>query len=332
MANVRIVSTEVYHPSLKVTNEELAQHAGESAERLLGLWAHFGRKERYYASTYEENSVYMAIEASKALLAKNNLRGSDLDMIVFSSGTHEYSVPTDAALVHQALEGKDTCIIYDSNANCVGMVVAADQAARSMTTNPQVKYALLVGSEQLSRFYKDKNLSTKGISGDAACAVLLERVEDGEHGLIDSAYYTNTQTAKDMLFPAKGMTQMYGDHMTLEEKMIDLKPEYNFKLAFPTAVTNIEMLLQRHGYEKSDVKHYYISQIRQSLLKDTADALGEDVDKFPYTGDLYGYTGTSSPFIALHHAIEAGTLVQGDLFFIWSTGAGITSCATMWRL
>lgn len=332
MANVRIVNTEVYHPSYQVTNEELAKLAGDAADKLIGIWEYFGRKNRYYASNYEESTVYMAIEAAKALLSKNNLQGSDLDMIVFSSGTHDFSAPTDAALVHQAVEGKESCIVYDSNANCVGMVVAADQAARSMKSNPKVKYALIVGSEQLARFYKEDDLASKGLCGDAACAVLLERVEDAEGGFIDSAYYTNSQKAEDMLFPAKGMTQMYGDHMTLEEKKIYLHPEYNVNVAFPTAVTNIEMLLQEHGYVKNDVKHYILSQLNLSVIKDIASNLGEDPDKFPYIGDIYGYTGTSSPFIALHHAMKDGTIERGDLFFMWSVGAGITSCATLWRL
>ncbi|WP_342481774.1 ketoacyl-ACP synthase III [Paenibacillus sp. FSL L8-0340] len=332
MANVKIISTEVYHPAYKISNEELALQAGASADKLIGIWEFFGRKDRYYAADYEESTLYMAIEASKRLLKNCGLSGSDLDMIVFSSGTHDFSAPTDAAFVHQALEGKDSCIIYDSNANCVGMVVAADQAARSMISTPRVRYALIVGSEQIARFYKEGDLASKGLCGDAACAVLLERVEDTDSGLIDSAYYTNTQKAEDMQFPAGGMTQMYGEHLSLEEKKIYLHPEYNVNVAFPTAVSNIEQLLQEHGYTKSDVKHYILSQLNLSVIKDIAGKLDEELVKFPYIGDIYGYTGTSSPFITLHHAIKDGTLVPGDLFFMWSVGAGITSCATLWRL
>lgn len=332
MVNVRIAGTEVYHPPLKVSNEELAEQAGEAAGKLIGIWEHFGRKDRYYADTYEESTLYMAIEASRALLKSKGLSGEDLDMIVFSSGTHDFSAPTDAALLHQAIEGKSSCIVYDSNANCVGMVIAADQAARSMMTNPRVKYALVVGSEQIARFYKEKDLASKGLCGDAACAVLLERVEEGYSGLIDSAYYTNSQKAEDMLFPAGGMTQMYGDHLPLEEKKIYLHPEYNVNVAFPTAVTNIEKLLQEHGFMKSEVKHYILSQLNLTVIKQIAGDLQEDFAKFPYIGDIYGYTGTSSPFITLHHAMKDGTIMPGDLFFLWSVGAGITSCATLWRL
>lgn len=332
MANVRIVSTEVYHPAYKISNEELAVQAGEAAGKLIGIWEYFGRKDRYYAQGYEENTLFMGIKAAEALLEKNGLTGEDLDMIVFSSGTHDFSAPTDAALVHQALKGKETCIVYDSNANCVGMVVAADQAARSIITNPKVKYALIVGSEQIARFYKEGDLASKGLCGDAACAVLLERVEETDSGLIDSAYYTNTQKAEDMLFPSGGMTQIFGDHMTFEEKKIYLHPEYNVNVAFPTAVTNIEMLLQEHGLQKSDITHYILSQLNLSVIKEIAGNLQEDIAKFPYIGDIYGYTGTSSPFITLHHALQDGTLVPGDLFVLWSVGAGITSCATLWKL
>ncbi|WP_151733889.1 ketoacyl-ACP synthase III ['Paenibacillus yunnanensis' Narsing Rao et al. 2020] len=332
MANVKIIGTEVYHPALAVSNEELAELAGENAGKLIGIWEFFGRKNRYYANDYEESTLYMAIQAAKALLAGCGLQGSDLDMIVFSSGTHDFSAPTDAALLHQAIEGKDSCIVYDSNANCVGMVVAADQAARSMMTNPRVKYTLVVGSEQIARFYKESDLASKGLCGDAACAVLLERVEEEGTGFIDSLYYTNTQKAEDMLYPAGGMTRMFDTDIPMEDKRIYLHPEYNVNVAFPTAVSNIEQLLQEQGLVKQDVKHYILSQLNLSVIKDIAAQLGEDMTKFPYIGDIYGYTGTSSPFITLHHAMKDGTLVPGDRFFLWSVGAGITSCATLWRL
>ncbi|AIQ46917.1 hypothetical protein R70723_14290 [Paenibacillus sp. FSL R7-0273] len=332
MVNVRIAGTEVYHPPFKVSNEQLAEQAGEAADKLIGIWEYFGRKDRYYAATNEENTLYMAIEASKALLRSSGLRPEDLDMIVVSSGTHEYSAPTDAALLHQAIGGKHSCIVYDSNANCVGMVVAADQAARAMMTNPRVRYALVVGSEQIARFYKEGDLASKGLCGDAACAVLLERVEDGESGLIDSVYYTNTHKAEDMLFPSGGLARMFDDSLSLEEKKIYLHPEYNVNVAFPTAVTGMEKLLEEQGYAKSEVKHYILSQLNLTVIREIAGILGEDTAKFPYIGDIYGYTGTSSPFIALHHARKNGTIVPGDLFFLWSVGAGITSCATLWRL
>lgn len=332
MARVKIVSTEVYHPSYKVSNEEMAAVAGDAAEKLTGIWEYFGRKDRYYATTYEENTLHMGIEAAKALLKKNGLEGADLDMIVFSSGTHEFSAPTDAALVHQAIGGKDACIVYDSNANCVGMVVAADQAARAMMTNPRVKYALVVGSEQIARYYGERDYASKGLCGDAACAVLLERTEEEGSGFIDSAYYTNSQRAEDMLFPAKGLAQMYNEGLEADDKKIYLHPEYNVNVAFPTAVSNIELLLQEHGYTKDDASVYILSQLNLSVIKEIAGNLGEDLAKFPYIGDKYGYTGTTSPFIALHHALEDGMVKRGDLFFLWSVGAGITSCATMWRL
>ncbi|MFP4975798.1 ketoacyl-ACP synthase III [Paenibacillus sp. CN-4] len=332
MAYIRIAGTEVYHPSTAVSNEEMAAAAGDAAEKLIGIWEFFGRKSRYYASGNEETTLYMAIQASKKLLAAQGLSGGDLDMIIFSSGTHEFSAPSDAALVHQALEGKNNCVVYDSNANCVGMVVAADQAARAMSTNPKMKYALLVGSEQIARYYMEKDLASKGLCGDAACAVLLERVEDEGEGFIDSAFYTNSLRAEDMLFPAVGMTRMFDDTLSDEEKKIYLHPEYNVNVAFPTAVTNIELLLKEHGLNKTDIKGYILSQLNLSIIRDIAGNLGEDLSKFPYIGDIYGYTGTTSPFIALHHAMKDGQLTRGDLFFTWSVGAGITSCAALWRL
>jgi 3-oxoacyl-[acyl-carrier-protein] synthase-3 len=39
-------------------------------------------------------------------------------------------------------------------------------------------------------------------------------------------------------------------------------------------------------------------------------------------GDEFGYTSTSSPFIALHRAITSGKIQRGDKVLFWTVGAG----------
>ena len=36
----------------------------------------------------------------------------------------------------------------------------------------------------------------------------------------------------------------------------------------------------------------------------------------------YGYTSTSSPFIALHRAVTTGQIQRGDKVLFWTVGAG----------
>lgn len=332
MARVKIRCTAVYHPPYTVNNETLAAPLGEAAGKVLGIWEHFGRRDRYYATGNDETTLAFGVEAAKRVLAKSGLHGEDLDLIVFSSGTHEYQVPSDASHVHKAVDGKNGCAVYDSNANCVGMVVAAEQAARCLQSNPKMKYALVVGSEQIARFYKERDYASYGLCGDAACAVLLERADEEGAGFLDSAFFTDTREVENMLFPSVGITQLFREDIPLEDKKIYLHPEYNVNAAFPAAVKLIQTLMAENGLSKEDISAYILSQLNYSVIRTIAGDLEEDLAKFPYIGDVYGYTGTSSPFIALHHAMEDGRVREGDLLFLWSVGSGITSCATLWRI
>jgi len=290
----------------------------------MGVWKSLGRDKRYLG-TAEENTLTFAVEAAKQVLRDSGINGNEIDVIVVSSGTHEYSIPTDAAFVHKAIGGKSNCAVYDQNANCVGMIVAYDHLSRSILHNRRVKYALLIGSEQLGGFYNEEDLIHEGLSGDAACAVLLERTEEDGYGLIDSAYFTSSDGVEGLLLPDNGFKRSVGNKVHVSDS-------YNVDIAFPEAISIINTILSDNNYSKADVSHYLVSQLFTTKMDYLVEALEEDRSKFTYVGDKYAYTGTTSPFLALYHAVQDGKLRKGDLFVMWSVGAGITSCGLIARL
>ncbi|MEQ6000865.1 hypothetical protein U2I83_15335 [Bacillus amyloliquefaciens] len=94
-----------------------------------------GKKDRYITED-GETTLSMAIEASKAALAKANLSGEDIDLLVFSSGTPEYLFPPNSLIVHNEIHGKREAVVYDANSACVGMVVSLDQVSKALLGNP----------------------------------------------------------------------------------------------------------------------------------------------------------------------------------------------------
>ena len=327
MSNVKIKKISVYHPEKSYSNQDMVEGI-ENGHKLIGAWDGVGKEHRYKAADHE-NTLTMAIEAAKKVLAKSGIMGSDVDMIVVSSGTHEYQLPTDAALVHQAIEGKNKCIIYDQNTNCVGMVVAYDQVCRTMINNQKIKYALLIGSETLGHYYRDSDYIYEGVAGDAACAVILERVEDSNVGFIDSEYFTDTSNALELKFPAEGLKK--GVRSNGDNKVF-VKPDYGVEVAYPEVKSLISSLLLDHALKGDDISGYFLSQLNINVIENIAKDLCEDMKKFKYIGDQYGYTGTSSPFIALQHAIEDGEVTSGDHVVMWSVGAGVTSAAVLLKI
>lgn len=328
--NTCIREVAFYHPENKVGNEYFVNHFKKQGKDITGLLAVTGRQSRYLSTDSSENSLTMGIHAASKALQQSGLAAEDLDMIVFSSGTPEYVQPTNALKVHHALGGKNSTIVYDMNSNCVGMVVALEQVSRSMLSNPSVKYAMIIGSEQMNRYSRKNEEVPYANFGDGSSAIILERIESTDRGFIDSSYFTDSSMHDTIVLPATGFSNMYREDLDEHDKRIEWLP-FNTDDAFLSAKNAIERLLKENGLSKSDVKQYFLSQFAKKNIDIICDQLHENISKFKFIGDEFGYTGTSSPFIALAKSIEEGDIERGDVVIFWSVGAGITSCNVLFR-
>lgn len=333
-ANVLIKEIATYHPENKVSNEFFLEHFSKQGKNKEDL-RHFiedimGRKTRNLSKDPNETPLTMAIEAVKRVLEKASLKGSDVDMIVFSSGTPEYVQPSNAIKIHQAIDGKSSAIVYDMNACCVGMVISLDQVSRFLISNPYVKYALIVGAEQMNRYANPTDEVTYTNFADAACAVLIERVENTDSGIIDSCYYTDSSLHDNIVFPGCGYSKLLSDDVSEEEKKVRWVP-FDGTCPVEHATKSINNILVRNGVDKSEISQYLLSQFAKINIDLIRENLNEEESKFIYVGDEYGYTGTSSPFIALERSIEENRVKRGDNVVFWSVGSGWTICTVLFK-
>ena len=61
------------------------------------------------------------------------------------------------------------------------------------------------------------------------------------------------------------------------------------------------------------------------------EMLGIGEEKSLFIGQEYGYTGTSSPLIALYESIERGIVKRGDYVMFWTIGAGSQNIALLFK-
>lgn len=328
--SIAIKSVGVYHPSNKVSNEKFIKHYKSKGKDIIPMLNTFGRDYRYLSNDVNENTVTMAAQACQEALKKSKLSAEDIDLLIFSSGTPEYLAPSNAIKVHELIGGKSSAIAYDMNSNCVGMLIAVEQASRYMQANPNVKYTLVVGSEQMNRFSQEDDEYTKANFGDAACAVILTKTDSTTSGFQDAAFFMNSSRSSVMLFPKCGLSNIYDPAISAEDKKI-LWTGGTANNGFVLAKALIEQVLEKNKIDKNSVKKFFISQVCRENMDILANSLSVDRDCFEYVGDEYGYTGTSSPFVALNHAIETNTIHRGDYIIFWSVGTGYISCALLWK-
>ncbi|WP_422659472.1 3-oxoacyl-[acyl-carrier-protein] synthase III C-terminal domain-containing protein [Paenibacillus sp. EC2-1] len=327
MQRIRLKSIDIYHPEHSVDNEFYIAHYKEKGRDITGFLQHMGREKRYVIDNDEENSLTMGIEAARRVLEKAGLTGEDLDMIVFSTQVPETTYPSNAMFVHAAIQGKTDAIVMDSNANCAGMTVAVDQASRYMSQNSDCKRALVIGSDYNTLLCSPEDEITYANYGDAACAVILEQSEE-DQGLIDCQYSTLSILPDKIMYPEQGLAKMVRGEA--QGKSIKWLP-FDGHLAMPPTFVLLDKLLSRNSLTANDVKAYCLSQFAMGNIVKIQEHLELDDSQIVYVGDRFGYTGTSSPFIALYEGIESGRIQRGDIVCFWTIGCGFQLVAMLWK-
>lgn len=314
---VKMKNMAVYHPENIITNDYFIEHYNKLGRDISGFLKFMGKEKRFIIQDRNETSLTMAIEASRRVLADSNMTLEDIDMIFFTTQVPEYSIPTNAMMIHDALKGKSNTKVMDLNASCAGMTIAIEQASMYMKANPRMKNVLVVGSEHLSVLANPEEEISYAMFGDAACAVILEQSD--EVGFIDAEYHTFSANTDKILYPVTGMTNVLQGRGS--GRYLRFLP---FDASFGAPITKkmIEDLLERNDMSIRDIDAFCLSQFAYQDSTRLRDQFDLDMDKIIYVGDKYGYTGTTSPFLSLYEGIQDGRIKRGDTVLFWTVGAG----------
>lgn len=318
MTNVRIKAVDVYHAKKQVDNDVYLEHFKKQGKDITNFLNIMGRKKRYVIDNPKENTITMAIEATNQVLKKAGLKGKDIDMIVFSTQVPEVTVPTNAMFIHNAIQAKKGTVIFDMNANCAGMTIAVEQASRYMKSNPHVNTALVVGSDYLSLVADPMDAMTYANFGDASSAIILEKTES-DIGFVDAMFEVDSSNRNNILYPHKGLSQTIKAGESAESM---LWLPFDGTMSLPYTYEMFEVILERNQLKIDDVDVFCLSQFAKVNMDEIQNHFDIPEEKIIYVGDKYGYTGTSSPFIALHEGIESGKIKRGDLILFWTIGGG----------
>lgn len=325
--NAKLRNIEVYHPENKVGNDHFIEHFEKQGKDIRPLLDFMGKEQRFQINSDDENGVTMAIEASRRVMKSSGLTMDDIDLIIFSTQLPQYTVPTNAVMVHRALKGSDKTRVFDLNGSCAGMVVAIEQATAYIVSNPRIKRVLVVGSEHLTSFTSPTDEMPYSVFGDAACAIIMEETTE-EVGYIDSDYHTATPYAENLIYPQLGFSESQKDRG--EDKYLTYIP-FDMSFAGPKADEQIAKVLERNGLTLSDISAFSWSQMSKGDSIRFHIANSVPWNKMLYTGDEYGYTGTTSPLLALHRGIQDGRVKRGDLVMFWTVGVGHQFVALLFK-
>jgi 2-oxoisovalerate dehydrogenase E1 component len=171
-ASVYISTITTAFGSRHITNDELLQGHGEWDSE--AIRKRTGIENRYWIDG-DENVRTLAIKVTRDLLEKEQLRISDIDAIICSTGTPLSMTPSLACQVLHAIspeKGEVLLQAHDVNAACSGYLYALQTAYDVLRDDP-AKKVIVITAETLSPMVNHDDQKTMALFGDAATASLV---------------------------------------------------------------------------------------------------------------------------------------------------------------
>ena len=319
MRKIKIRERAVSHGKNIVNNEFYLKHFEKQGKDVKHFFEDvMGRNLRYEIDKDTETALTLAKKAVKDSVENSGISGKDIDMIIYAGTLPEYSTPISALFVHDAIEGKKECFCHDMNVNCLGMTYAFDMASKYIDSDSNINRVLIVGSDILTVGVSPENEGNYGQFGDVACAVIVEETEE-ESRLIDTKVGVDTTYIDKSKFPKCGFSHAFED-LPKEEMYAEWQPAPPWWI--DGISDNIKAMLSDKNISIDDVSMFCFTQIAYNNILKFRKRLSIPEEKSIFIADSYGYTGTSSPFVALYEAIKRGKVKRGDYVFLATAAAG----------
>lgn len=334
MHYAQILSSGGYVPERLMTNAEFDRLLGES----VGDWLveNVGIRERHFMAE-DQTTSDLAVAAAQVALERAGLEPADLDRIIVATDTPDYLSPATAAVV-QAKLGARRAGVFDVNSACAGWVIALDIAAKTLVTEPDERFVLVIGAYGMSRFLDWGDKKTVTLFADGAGAVVVGA--GSQPGWLATAL-----AAAGEYHDALGI---YTGGVFRPASLANLErhgpPTVQFVRKFPATFNTeqwpplIERVLAKASAATGtrlgpdDVDRYYFTQVNLRTLEATMAALGQPLEKTHWIMDKWGYTGSACIPMALDDAIAQGKgPTPGSLVLFCASGGGIALAASLWR-
>lgn len=317
--SVKIIGAGKALPEKKILNNELPEELDTSDE---WIRSHTGIGSRYVCGE-GENSALLGIKACRQALSDaqkkgHSVKAEDIDLIVCSTATAvHWSFPSNACLIQGEL-GSAKAAVFDLSAACSGFIYAL-QVGRSMLNQMNWKYALVVGTEMLSKIVDWNDRGSCILFGDGSGAVVLERTEE------ENDYFGSFVLGAD----GKGADVLYLGSDDLKLHM-EGRAVYNF--AVGKMVEIIQTVMEKDKLTVDDVDLFICHQANERIIHAAAKRLNYPLEKFPVLLEEYANTSSASIPISIVDLAERGILKPGMKILLAGFGAGLTwgGCSLTW--
>ena len=310
MQGIEIVATGRALPEKCVTNDDLSKIV-ETDDAWIK--SRTGIAQRYQCVT--ESTDTLAVKAAQKALEEAEIDKNDIGIVLVATTTPEYAFPSTACLVQQKLGLSKDVMSFDINAACAGFLYGLG-IVRGMLTQCKKKYALVIGSEHLSKIIDYTDRGTCVLFGDGAGAAVVK--------LSDKlfSHFGWTDGNKEFLY-------CYGLGSREEKKYLQMEGNQVFRFAVGAIEEGIAEVLKETKLSIDEIDYVICHQANGRIIDYVEKKYKGKKTRFYRNIDKYGNTSAASIPICLDEMREKGLLKEGDKVIMVGFGAGFTWSSTL---
>lgn len=326
---IHILGTGSYTPAFQVTNADMAKIVETNDE---WIRTRTGIQSRHIADG--EPTWYMGAQAASHAIEMAGIDPKDIGLIIDTTITPDFSTPSVSCLVQREI-GAVQAACFDLNAACYGFVYGMETAHCFLKTNREMKYALVVANENLTRITNYSDRSSCILFGDGAAAAIVEYQEDRLY----SSYLSADGT---------GAKFLYARTATPDNPFCKRKAEYDdgiepgpegwehtmrqdgrevYKFAIKAMANSAQKAAEKIGFDLQQLDKIVPHQANIRIIETAMKSLKMPMEKVVVNIDQHGNTSSASIPIALDEAVRSGKIQRGDKICLVGFGAGLTTAA-----
>ena len=312
-----------YTPSKVLTNNDMAKIVETSDE---WITTRTGIKSRHIVEN-ELNSD-LSFKAAQMAIKTAGISAEEIDVVILATVTPDKTTPATAIKVATMLGTKPGTPAMDLSAACSGFVYALTMAD-NMIRLGQVKTALVIGSETLSKITDWTDRNTCVLFGDGAGAIVLRAREGNgdsqDTGILSTKLYSDGNHY-DTLCTTGGVSS------TQSAGFVMMDGKEVFKYAINSLAQAAEEAMKLANIKSEEIDWLLPHQANIRIIEGVGKKMELPEDKVITNLANHGNTSAASIPLALSEMMSNGTIKKGDLIVLTAMGAGFTWGGAVIRL
>ena len=308
-----------------ITNDHIATLLKRPSKAVKKLMQNVGIESRNWTED-EYATSDLAVEAVNRALKMANIRPEDVKAIWCGTMTEDYPGVPIAPSVKERVGTPRMGVYFDISTACVGFLSSLYIAYNNISSpyglgGPQV----VVGSDTLSKFLSPNKRETFMVFGDAAGAVIIDRVVD-ENSLsakIAFQFGADGSHVEDLYIPAGGSriptseeTVRNNQHcIWMNGKLVKEYAQNDMRECIMRAVAKADVTF-------GDIMWLFPHQANLEIIDGLAKDIGFPRERVYKNIKHKGNTSSASIPLALSDAYHEGKLLPDELIISCSFGAG----------